>query len=64
MNPTVKVAKRYPKVKFEHATGYKRAANLATYNIRYYEAALPDRRRRRPPVQDQHHRLYRRLPDP
>ncbi len=26
MNPTVKSAKRFPKVKFEHATGYKRAA--------------------------------------
>lgn len=37
MNPTVKVAKQFPKVKFEHATGYKRAGNLATYNVRYYE---------------------------
>ncbi|MDA8248751.1 MAG: BMP family ABC transporter substrate-binding protein [Rhodospirillales bacterium] len=37
MNPTVKVAKEFPKVKFEHATGYKRAANLATYSGRFYE---------------------------
>lgn len=37
MNPTVKVAKRFPNVKFEHATGFKRDANLATYNIRFYE---------------------------
>src|SRR5579885_1579935 len=37
MNPTVKVAQRFPKVEFEHATGYKRAKNLATYNIRFYE---------------------------
>ncbi len=37
MNPTLKVAKRFPKVKFEHATGFKRADNLATYNIRFYE---------------------------
>ncbi len=37
MNPTVKAAKRYPKVHFEHATGYKRAANLATYSSRFYE---------------------------
>lgn len=37
MNPTLKVAKRFPKVKFEHATGFKRADNVATYNIRYYE---------------------------
>lgn len=37
MNPTVKVAKRFPKVKFEHATGYKRAKNVATYSARFYE---------------------------
>jgi len=37
MNPTLKVAKDFPKVKFEHATGYKRAVNVATYNIRFYE---------------------------
>jgi simple sugar transport system substrate-binding protein len=37
MNPTLKVAKRFPQVKFEHATGFKRADNLATYNIRFYE---------------------------
>ncbi|WP_211100192.1 BMP family ABC transporter substrate-binding protein [Azospirillum halopraeferens] len=37
MNPTLKVAKRYPNVKFEHATGYKRDANVATYSARFYE---------------------------
>ena len=37
MNPTIKVAKQFPKVKFEHCTGYKRADNVATYNIRFYE---------------------------
>jgi basic membrane protein A and related proteins len=37
MNPTLKVAKRFPNVKFEHATGFKRADNVATYNIRFYE---------------------------
>ncbi|MGB0747676.1 MAG: BMP family ABC transporter substrate-binding protein [Magnetospiraceae bacterium] len=37
MNPTLKVAKRFPKVKFEHATGFKRGKNVSTYNIRYYE---------------------------
>ncbi|MEE3000511.1 MAG: BMP family ABC transporter substrate-binding protein [Pseudomonadota bacterium] len=37
MNPTLKVAKRFPKVKFEHATGYKRAKNMATYSARFYE---------------------------
>ncbi|HVO02148.1 MAG TPA: BMP family ABC transporter substrate-binding protein, partial [Candidatus Cybelea sp.] len=33
----LKVAKQFPDVKFEHATGYKRADNVATYNIRFYE---------------------------
>jgi simple sugar transport system substrate-binding protein len=37
MNPTVKVAKRFPDVKFEHATGYKRAPNVSTYMARFYE---------------------------
>jgi basic membrane protein A len=37
MNPTVRVARQFPKVMFEHATGYQRAANLATYNARFYE---------------------------
>jgi basic membrane protein A len=37
MNPTLKVAKRFPNVKFEHATGFKRAENVSTYNIRFYE---------------------------
>ena len=38
MNPTIKVAKQFPKVTFEHATGYKRAKNVGTYNARFYEA--------------------------
>lgn len=37
MNPTVKVAKKFPKVKFEHATGYKRGDNVSTYSGRFYE---------------------------
>ena len=37
MNPTLKVAKKFPKVKFEHATGYKRSKNLSTYSARFYE---------------------------
>ncbi|MFK7891527.1 MAG: BMP family ABC transporter substrate-binding protein [Granulosicoccus sp.] len=37
MNPTLKVAKDFSAVKFEHATGYKRADNLATYGARFYE---------------------------
>ncbi|RZK97197.1 MAG: BMP family ABC transporter substrate-binding protein [Methylobacterium sp.] len=37
MEPTLKVAKKFPKLKFEHATGYKRAANVSTYSARFYE---------------------------
>jgi len=37
MNYTLKVAEKFPKVFFEHCTGYKRAKNVATYNIRFYE---------------------------
>ncbi|WP_267359595.1 MULTISPECIES: BMP family ABC transporter substrate-binding protein [unclassified Methylobacterium] len=37
MEPTLKVAKKFPTVKFEHATGYKRAANVSTYSARFYE---------------------------
>lgn len=38
MNPTLKVAKQFPDVKFVHSTGYKTAANVATTNSRFYEA--------------------------
>lgn len=37
LEPALKVARDYPGVKFEHAGGYKSAANLQTYNARYYE---------------------------
>lgn len=37
MNPTEKVAKRFPKVTFEHAAGYKRSKNMSTYALRTYE---------------------------
>ena len=37
MNPTLKVAKQFPDVKFVHLTGYKTAANVATANARFYE---------------------------
>ena len=37
MNPTAKVAKRYPDVKFEHCSGDTTAPNLAAYNARFYE---------------------------
>jgi simple sugar transport system substrate-binding protein len=37
MNPTLKVATTFPKVDFEHATGYKTAKNVGIYNARFYE---------------------------
>lgn len=37
MDSTIKVAEDFPDVKFEHATGYKRADNVATYSSRFYE---------------------------
>lgn len=37
MDPTINVAQKFPKVKFEHATGYKRADNVSTYSARFYE---------------------------
>ncbi len=37
MDPTINVAKKFPNVKFEHATGFKRADNAATYGARFYE---------------------------
>ncbi|MEB3181304.1 MAG: BMP family ABC transporter substrate-binding protein [Nostocaceae cyanobacterium] len=37
MNPTIKVAKDFTKVFFEHCTGYKRADNVGTYLGRFEE---------------------------
>jgi basic membrane protein A len=39
MEPTLKVAKLFPKVHFEHNTGYKTAANVSTYEARFHEGA-------------------------
>lgn len=38
MNPTLKVAREFPNVKFENCTGYKTADNYTNYNARFYEA--------------------------
>ena len=38
LESALRVAAEFPAVKFEHAGGYKTAANLNTYNARYYEA--------------------------
>lgn len=37
MDPTINIAGKFPNVKFEHATGYKRADNVSTYSARFYE---------------------------
>jgi len=36
MEPTLKVAKKFPDVKFEHATGFKQAPNVATYAAKFH----------------------------
>ena len=38
LEAALRVAAEFPNVRFEHAGGYKTAANLNTYNARYYEA--------------------------
>lgn len=37
MEPTLKVAREFPQVRFESITGYKTAPNVAVANARYYE---------------------------
>ncbi len=37
MEPTLKVAKKYPNVMFEHATGFKRDKNVSTYSAKFHE---------------------------
>ena len=37
MEPTLRVAKKYPNVFFEHATGYKRDKNVSTYSAKFHE---------------------------
>jgi simple sugar transport system substrate-binding protein len=37
MNPTEKVARAFPKVIFEHATGFKTGKNMGVYETRQYE---------------------------
>jgi simple sugar transport system substrate-binding protein len=39
MEPTLRVAKMFPHTRFEHATGYKVAPNVVTYQARFYEGA-------------------------
>jgi simple sugar transport system substrate-binding protein len=37
LEPALRVAADFPHVKFEHAGGYRTAANVNTYNARFYE---------------------------
>jgi simple sugar transport system substrate-binding protein len=37
MDSEFKVAKKFPKIDFEHATGFKTAKNMGIYNLRWYE---------------------------
>jgi simple sugar transport system substrate-binding protein len=37
MNSVVRVAKEFPEVKFEQATGYRVLPNMAEFNLRFYE---------------------------
>jgi simple sugar transport system substrate-binding protein len=37
MDPTIRVARDFPGVAFENATGYKTSENVAVYNARFYE---------------------------
>ena len=39
MEPMLKVAKEFPDVKFEHATGYKSADNMRIYDASFYQDA-------------------------
>jgi basic membrane protein A and related proteins len=39
MEATAKLAKQFPKVSFEHATGYKMDKNMGIYQTRFYQGA-------------------------
>ncbi len=55
----LKVAKDFPDTVFLHATGYKKAPNFGTYDVRMYQGAYLGRRRRGLCDEDQHARLRR-----
>ena len=40
MDQTIEVAKQFPKVMFEHCTGYKHADNVGTYNSRFHQGRV------------------------
>ena len=64
MNPTLKVAKQFPNVKFEHATGYQTTPNVAVYNARFYEGRAVIGTMAGMMSKSGRGRLYRLVPDP
>ena len=40
MNSVVRVAKQFPDVRFEQATGYRTSANMSEYNLRFHEGRV------------------------
>ena len=64
MNPTIKVAKQFPKVKFEHCTGYKRADQCRDLQHPLLRRPLCPGRDRRQDVEVGRRRLYRLGADP
>ncbi len=64
MDATAKVAKKYPNVMFEHATGYKRGKNLATYSGRFYEGRYIQGQIAAKMSKTGIDRLHRLVPDP
>ncbi len=64
MNSTVQVAKQFPKVKFEHATGYQTAPNRRRLQRPLLRGPGGDRHDRRHDDQVGHRRLHRLVPDP
>ena len=63
MESTQKVAERFPEVKFEHATGYKRGDNVSTYSARFLRRPLHHWSDCRPHVENRRRRLHRLLSD-
>lgn len=63
MEPTLKVARDFPEVKFESITGYKTAPNVATANA-LLRGPLPGRRGGRAHDEEQRRGLCGGLPDP
>jgi hypothetical protein len=65
MDPTNKVAKDFPDVKFEHATGYKtRASERGDLRFQVLPGTLCDRSDRSQDVGSRNGRLHRLVPDP